>query len=175
MDDARDRCLDSFHAHRPFLQRAHHAAAELRLVERLPGGFVGGVDPSADMVALAQARCPPSAAVQLEQGTAASLPFPDERFAAVFSVHTLYFWTQPVAGLREVWRVLRPAGRVLLGYRPRADPAAAQFPPHIYRFYDPAEVEGMLAAAGFREVASEEVLVGTGRVTITSATKAAAA
>jgi SAM-dependent methyltransferase len=47
-------------------------------------------------------------------GDAASLPFPDGSFDVVVSTMSMHHWTEPVAGLNEIARVLRPDGRALI-------------------------------------------------------------
>lgn len=48
--------------------------------------------------------------VRFEQGTIYQLPFADESFDAVFVHAVLYHLREPLAALRQVWRVLRPGG-----------------------------------------------------------------
>ena len=47
-------------------------------------------------------------------GSAAALPFPDETFDIVVSTMSVHHWDDPVAGLAEIARVLRPTGRALI-------------------------------------------------------------
>lgn len=80
---------------------------------------------------------------------AAQLPFDDGTFDAVLSVHTIYFWPDPVAQLREIRRVLRVAGRLTLGLRFASVAAARSFPASVYRFYSEEQVRALLEHAGF--------------------------
>src|SRR6266545_3264494 len=48
------------------------------------------------------------------RGAAESLPFPDSTFDKVVSVSCLEHFANPLQGLREMARVLKPAGRVAL-------------------------------------------------------------
>ena len=72
-----------------------------------PDGTVTGLDLSPEMLAVA-ARLSP--ALRWQQGSAEALPFPDHSFDAVVSQFGLMFFPDPVAGLREMMRVLVPAG-----------------------------------------------------------------
>jgi SAM-dependent methyltransferase len=48
-------------------------------------------------------------------GVAESLPFPDNTVDLVASRGSIFFWDDPVQGLREVQRVLRPGGKAFIG------------------------------------------------------------
>jgi SAM-dependent methyltransferase len=76
------------------------------------------------------------------------MPWDATSFDAAFSVHTIYFWSEPAAALGEIRRVLRPGGRFVLGMRERSDAALAAFPAPTYQFYSSEEASRLLAAAG---------------------------
>lgn len=86
-----------------------------------PNGFVAGIDISETMVAqasktnLAAIR---SGRVLLQQGSESPLPFESNKFNKVFAVNSMQFWSNPMAGLQEVMRVLKPAGRVAITIQP---------------------------------------------------------
>lgn len=48
-------------------------------------------------------------------GVAEKMPFPDNSVDFVISRGSIFFWDDPVQGLREVRRVLRPGGKAYLG------------------------------------------------------------
>jgi len=48
-------------------------------------------------------------------GSAESLPFPDNTVDLIVSRGSIFFWEDPVQGLREVHRVLRPGGKAYVG------------------------------------------------------------
>ena len=84
-------------------------ALTARLVDRLGVGSVGAVDPSAPFVAAARDRFPD---LDVRQGQAEALPWPDDSFDVVAASLVVHFMRDPVAGLREMGRVARPAGTV---------------------------------------------------------------
>ena len=79
-----------------------------------PTGCVRGVDLSESMVAISRARCADSPQVDFQIGDAVSLPFGDGDFDACVSVQTLEFVGDVDAALSELYRVLKPGGRLVI-------------------------------------------------------------
>jgi SAM-dependent methyltransferase len=79
------------------------------LVRRLDAQSVAAVDPSEPFVAAARERHP---GVDVRHAPAEALPFDDGSFDAALAQLVVHFMTDPVAGLREMARVTRPAGVV---------------------------------------------------------------
>lgn len=78
-----------------------------------------GVDPSADAVLATRARLRrfvEEGRLELLEGSVEALPFADAAFDAVVSTNTVYFWPHLEAPLRELYRVIRPGGRLALGF-----------------------------------------------------------
>ena len=102
-----------------------HGRTIERLASAVGNGRVHGVDASELMLNMAARRNRRAIAegrVELRKGDCASLPFDAASFDGALSVHTLYFWSDPAACLREVRRVLRPGGRTRSGLSPRRQP-----------------------------------------------------
>jgi SAM-dependent methyltransferase len=74
-----------------------------------PGGSVTGLDLNEGMLAVAR-RVQPD--ITWHQGDAAALPFEEGRFDVVVSQFALMYFPERVAALREMWRVLKPGGRL---------------------------------------------------------------
>jgi SAM-dependent methyltransferase len=128
-----------------------HGATIARAAAVVSRGVVVGVDPSAEMCRMAAKRNRAAIAAQrvrLHEASVEVLPFGDAEFDKVLSVHTVYFWPDLRAALTEVRRVLKPGGRLTLGWR--NDPGAARsFPEPIYRFPGEADVARALEDAGY--------------------------
>jgi len=54
-----------------------------------------------------------------------------------------------VSCLRELRRVVKPGGRLVVGFRERSNEALAAFPASIYRLYSGDEIGGLLRETGF--------------------------
>ncbi|MBN1966434.1 MAG: methyltransferase domain-containing protein [Anaerolineae bacterium] len=54
------------------------------------------------------------------QADVTTLPFPDQHFNKVLCSRSLYAWPRPLAGLRELHRVLGPGGVLVLAIQPTA-------------------------------------------------------
>jgi len=79
------------------------------------GGRVVGLDVNDAMLTVARAVTagsrPP---IEWRQGDAASLPFPDRDFDAVFCEQAMQFFPEPLKALREMRRVLADGGRAAI-------------------------------------------------------------
>ena len=85
----------------------------VRLAREAPGVTLTGVDISSAMVERAThraARAGLSARVQFDVGDVAALPLSEEEFDGVVSTLSLHHWINPVKGLAEIHRVLKPGG-----------------------------------------------------------------
>jgi SAM-dependent methyltransferase len=129
-----------------------HGATIARIAAAVSGGHVAGVDPSTEMCAMASRRnrrAIETGRVALRQASVEALPFPDQSFDKALLVHTVYFWPDLGPAFREIARVLRPAGRVVVAHRTDAS-AARDFPLPVYLFREAAAVSEALDAAGLR-------------------------
>lgn len=76
---------------------------------QLLGWEVAGVEVDPGGVAAARAR-----GVQVQQGQLADARFPDNHFDAVHSAHVIEHVHDPVALLRECFRILKPGGKLVI-------------------------------------------------------------
>ena len=129
------------------------------------GGSGIGLDISPKMIAEARRRLPGS---EFTVGTAEELPFCDETFDAVASLLAFSYLKHPDQMLTEVYRVLRPGGRVAICTLGRN--VLTSMVPAIYRlgetfkvrkigmgdfgerYYNEKEMAALFGGAGFHNV-----------------------
>jgi arsenite methyltransferase len=137
--------------------------AEL-LAEVGPSGSVVGVDGSDAMLALAVRRCQGAQNVEFHESDATSLPVPDASFDRALCVQVLEYLAEPTMALKEIYRALRPAARVVVWDidwgtvsmrsedRPRMDRVLRAWDEHLAHPSLPRTLAPQLRAAGFVEV-----------------------
>ena len=92
------------------------AVVTASLPSRCGGAKVTGIDTSPRMIEAARSRAARQGAdIAFDVATAQSLPFPPDAFDAVVAITVLCFIEDGTAALREMARVLRPGGRLVIG------------------------------------------------------------
>jgi len=79
-----------------------------------PGGAIEGVDPAESAIAISSRRCSGLTNTKFKIGDAEQLPYADSAFDAVMSSQVFEYLNNVSGGLQEIYRVLRPGGRVLI-------------------------------------------------------------
>jgi arsenite methyltransferase len=129
-----------------------------------------GLDISDTMVA--DAREFNAAAVQAGRATlmcttSSAIPADAESFDKALTLNTIYFWPDPITDLRELRRVLRAEGRLVLGALAPWSAAGRAVFQHGFRFYGEPELRDLLKQAGFVrasiDMINETVIPTTGR------------
>jgi ubiquinone/menaquinone biosynthesis C-methylase UbiE len=80
-------------------------------------GKVYGVDSSETSVAASRKtneECIKSRRVEILHGSVSHLPFPDQMFALATAIETHFYWPDLPADLREISRVLKPGGALVI-------------------------------------------------------------
>ncbi len=80
------------------------------MAEKVSAGSVIGIDIADEMVQLAAESSLSFENVEFKVATAEALPFRDAAFTHAFSMESLYYYTNMVAALREIHRVLSDGG-----------------------------------------------------------------
>lgn len=89
----------------------------IKIHELSPGVRLTGLDASPAMVEIARlhiAEAGLSDKIEAVLGNADRMPFPDASFDMVVSTGSIHHWREPLSGLNEAYRVLRPGGYALI-------------------------------------------------------------
>ncbi len=84
------------------------------LAERFPGVRLEGVDLSEDMVRKARRTVAAFGNASVRQGDVQRLPFDAAAFDGVISLASIKHWPDQTKGLSEIFRVLKPGGRIFV-------------------------------------------------------------
>ncbi|TAM80397.1 MAG: class I SAM-dependent methyltransferase [Acidobacteria bacterium] len=89
-----------------------------RIARLVPEGQVVGIDISPEMVRRALATIGGYANLNFMEGTADRVPCESESFSKIISVESAYYWPDPAACLRDMFRVLAKGGNawILINY-----------------------------------------------------------
>jgi SAM-dependent methyltransferase len=88
-----------------------------KLAQIATEGKIYGIDYSEESVGIAtrtNKRLIEAGRVEIRHGSVSSLPFPDDTFDLVTAIETHYFWPDLVNDMREVLRVLKAGGTLVM-------------------------------------------------------------
>jgi len=118
-------------------------------------GQLCAVDLSPDMAILAARRF----RTAMEDGTlvlassdVTALPLRSEVFDHAYALHSHMYWPSPLAGIREIHRVLRPHGRILLAMDVVSGIRLIQWFGRAYQPAGPDRLVELFGDAGFTDV-----------------------
>lgn len=127
----------------------------VRILERCPKSRADGIDYSEESVACSRKatkkytdRC------SILCGDAMQLPYRDESYDRAVSFESIYFWPDPVRGLKEMLRVLKKGGKAILASE-MTDPEKGKFWAQRCEgmtIYPAEELGSFMEKAGFSDI-----------------------
>ena len=148
-------------------------AGLLTLLAKLRGATVSAIDASPSLVEIARQRVPDA---DVREGDLETLPFADDSFDAVAAVNSVFYAADMAVAMRELVRVVRPGGRVVVtawgpadrceflsAILPRMGPLMPPPPPGapsehpVAALSKPGALASVVQQAGLRVVAEGEV------------------
>ncbi len=127
----------------------------------VPLGIRLGIDPSLKMAEIAGKR-----GIEVHEGVAEDLPFDDGRFDFALMVTAICFLNDVKTALREVYRILKPGGALVIGFVDSTSPVGKKYEKYkaeneFYReasFYSADEVVSLMTDAGFGNFAFTQTI-----------------
>ena len=129
----------------------------------VPLGVTWGVDPALPMLRTAREK-----GVEAVLGVGEALPFPDSAFDLALMVTTVCFLDDHQEAFLEAHRILRPGGRLIVGFVDRSSPLGTLYlhrkEQSVFyrtaRFYTVAEIKASLTQVGFGAFEYRQTLFG---------------
>ena len=122
------------------------------IVRQTTEGFVAGVELSEVMVTNANVRLSTwtkTGRLEIHQGNIESLPFPDNHFNKACSVNTVYFWSDLAKCFAELSRVIKPGGKLTLGFTSDKDIVGAGLDKRGFLIYSIDDLKKALTSQNF--------------------------
>jgi ubiquinone/menaquinone biosynthesis C-methylase UbiE len=108
------------------------------------------VDASAAMLQAARKRLQAFDNVELRRGELEGLPIDDAMLDAATMMLVLHYVSEPARALAEVWRVLKPGGRlILVDMLPHDRDSYRQQMGHVWLGFAEDQISGLIKEAGF--------------------------
>ncbi|HTZ49019.1 MAG TPA: class I SAM-dependent methyltransferase [Verrucomicrobiae bacterium] len=133
-----------------------------RISKLVPQGRMVGMDISDEMIRVARRNSVEHHNILFVTGEVAEIPWEPNFFNHAISVESAYYWPDPAAGAREIYRILRPQGTVwiLINYyrdNPYCHPwgGLLAVPTQLLAAEEWAE---LFRRAGFSNVSTERVV-----------------
>lgn len=131
-----------------------------RLNEAVPQGKVFGIDYSELAVKKSKKfnkKAVKNGKVQIDWGSVSHLPYSDNMFDLATAVETYYFWPDKINDLKEILRVLKPGGKLLLVFEMCINEGEPNKWQEVERLAEikavtPKEIEENLVKAGYKNI-----------------------
>lgn len=139
-------------------------AAIAKAAAHLTSGLIHGVDVSDVMLRQARRRNRQfikDGRVEIKPVSVLQLPYPDSLFDKVFAVNNFHIWSDQQEALREIRRVLKVGGILLLPLRHK-HPTLRWFVPPGFTEHEIDQVLRLLDLVGFRNIRTQVYCVDQG-------------
>jgi ubiquinone/menaquinone biosynthesis C-methylase UbiE len=128
-----------------------------KMAQKIETGLIEGVDFSNTMVSIAQKRNKKNIAngkVTIIEGNFDEIPYEKDKFTKACSINTLYFWPKPEHTAKKIVDMLKPEGKLILGFEDVEQLKRRRLNKNVFHLYTKDEVQNLLINAGFSNTVS---------------------
>ena len=128
-----------------------------KMAQKIETGLIEGVDFSNTMVSIAQKRNKKNIAngkVKIIEGNFDEIPYEKDKFTKACSINTLYFWPKPEHTAKKIVDMLKPEGKLILGFEDVEQLKRRRLNKNVFHLYTKDEVQNLLINAGFSNTVS---------------------
>ena len=125
------------------------------MAKQTSSGLIEGIDFSSEMVEIAKRNNQENIAegsVRIALGDFDQVEYQDNDFDKICSANTIYFWPDPQYTASKIHRILKPGGKLVLGFGDKTHLETRSHDPIVFRIYAKGEVEQLLTRVGFDKV-----------------------
>ena len=118
-------------------------------------GLIEGIDLSSTMANMAEKRNRKYIAkgrVKIVLGDFDQVEYQENDFDKICCANTIYFWPDAEYSVGKIQRILKPGGKLVLGFEDKAELEKRPLDPSVFSMYDKNDVEQLLTDAGFSDV-----------------------
>lgn len=88
-------------------------------------------------------------------GSIDNLPFKNDSIDYITTTNTIYFWPDLIKNTKEIYRVLKPNGKILIGYRSKELMDKIELSKYGFNKFTKTEIEKLLNDVGFDRIKTE--------------------
>jgi ubiquinone/menaquinone biosynthesis C-methylase UbiE len=77
------------------------------------------------------------------------MSYDDTAFDKICTANTIYFWPDIGSTLKEILRILKQGGKLIIGFADKAQLEKKSLSVDVFKFYSKDEVKNLLINAGF--------------------------
>lgn len=138
------------------LEIGHGSGAHIPLIlENSYGVKYCGLEISKIMHEQANLCCAGIEHVELNFYNGIDIPYPNAYFNKIFTVNTIYFWTNPSAFILEIKRVLHPKGIIVISFALRDFMQNLPFVGDVFELYNESDVKDLASKNGLKILSLE--------------------
>ena len=119
-----------------------------KITPHLEEGSIDGIDFSKTMVDLAKKKNRKyikQGKTKIHLGNFDAVSFGEDTYDKIFTVNTVYFWQNPTQTITKINRLLKPGGRVIIGFHAKHEMEKMSLHNDIFKYYSPHDMKKLLS------------------------------